>query len=610
MFDTMVITKTVGALCGALLVFLLGKWVADVIYQPGSRHLDPAFVVAIADEPAVDEEEVAELTLAQALANADARAGEALYPQCRACHSLDEGRLGVGPYLHNVLGREIGTVQGFNYSGALPEGETWSYDNLSAFLESPRAWAPGTSMAFAGMPDIQNRANLIAFLIEQSPDYDYVPPEVEEPVEEAPTEEPLEEEAAPADEAAADSEIAQAYAQADAARGQTLWRNCMACHVADSESNRVGPHLYGVMGREVGAVEGFRYSGNLPEGVWGLENMSALIENPREYAPGTTMAFAGVAGVQDRADIIAYMVSVGPEDAEFEAPTEEAPTEEAPAEEAPAEEAPEDEAAVEDEAAAESEIAQAYAQADAARGQTLWRNCMACHVADSESNRVGPHLYGVMGREVGAVEGFRYSGNLPEGVWGLENMSALIENPREYAPGTTMAFAGVAGVQDRADIIAYIVSVGPEDAEFEAPTEEAPAEEAPAEEAPAEEAPEEEAAVEDEAAADSEIAQAYAQADPAAGQTLWRNCMACHVADSESNRVGPHLYGVMGREIGTVEGFRYSGNLPEGVWGLENMSALIENPREFAPGTTMVFPGIADLQDRANIIAYIESVGP
>nr|WP_238380948.1 c-type cytochrome [Alkalilacustris brevis] len=284
------------------------------------------------------------------------------------------------------------------------------------------------------------------------------------------------------------------------------------------------------------------------------------------------------------------------------------------------EEAPVDEAAVEEEAPAvaadESPIRQAFAQADPDSGRALWRNCQACHVADSESNRVGPHLYGVYQREIGAVEGFRYSGNLPEGTWTLENISALIENPREFAPGTSMVYPGMRDLQDRADLIAYLISVGPEDVaeavlSGEAPAEETPAEEAPAEEAPAEEAPveEEEAAVEPEEVNASPIAQAYADADPEAGRALWRNCQACHVADSESNRVGPHLVGVLGREIGAVEGFRYSGNLPEGTWTLENLSAMIENPREFAPGTTMVYPGMRDLQDRANLIAYIDSVG-
>lgn len=326
MFDTMVWTKIIGAFCGALLIFLVGKWVADELYVAGSRDLEPAFSIALADDDA-DVGDVVELTFDQAMAVAEASAGQGLYAQCRACHSLDEGRNGVGPYLHNVMGRDIASVDAFNYSGALPEDEVWQPANLNAFLENPRGWAPGTSMAYAGMRNKQDRANLIAYLIDQSPDFDYTPPEVEEaPAEEAPAEEapvdevPVDEapvddaatteEVPTEDEAAADSPIAQAYAQADASAGQALWRNCQACHVADQETNRVGPHLVGMLGREVGALEGFRYSGNLPEGVWSLENLDAFLENPRGFAPGTTMVYPGMRDLQDRANLIAYIDSL------------------------------------------------------------------------------------------------------------------------------------------------------------------------------------------------------------------------------------------------------------------------------------------------------------
>jgi cytochrome c2 len=110
------------------------------------------------------------------------------------------------------------------------------------------------------------------------------------------------------------------------------------------------------------------------------------------------------------------------------------------------------------------------------------------------------------------------------------------------------------------------------------------------------------------AAAESEFVVAYQDADAAAGERVYRQCQACHVADREQNRVGPHLVGIVGRPIGSIDGFRYSGALPDGEWTLDNLNAWLENPRGFAQGTSMSYAGLRDMQDRANVIAYIESL--
>jgi len=307
MLDTMFFTKVIAAFCGALLVLLLGKWMADELLMPANRTAEAAYVV----DTGVEDEGEAEAapTFAQAFRVASAADGERLWSQCRACHSLDEGSNGLGPYLYNVVGREIEAVDGFNYSGALPEGQAWTPELLSEFLESPRSFAPGTSMAYNGMSSVQDRANMIAYLIDNSPDYEAAEMDAAELAE---PEAEVGAEAAVAGEAAAGSDIVAAFAQADAAAGQQLWRQCMACHVADAETNRVGPHLVGIIGREIGSIEDFRYSGNLPEGTWTLEELAAFIENPRDYAPGTTMAYNGLSGTQQKANLLAYIDSINP----------------------------------------------------------------------------------------------------------------------------------------------------------------------------------------------------------------------------------------------------------------------------------------------------------
>lgn len=95
----------------------------------------------------------------------DAAAGEAAFAQCKACHSLEEGKVSIGPSLHKVVGRAAGSVAGFAYSTAMKSsGITWTEDKIFAYLEKPQSLVPGTKMSFAGYPDAQKRADLIAWL--------------------------------------------------------------------------------------------------------------------------------------------------------------------------------------------------------------------------------------------------------------------------------------------------------------------------------------------------------------------------------------------------------------------------------------------------------------
>lgn len=95
----------------------------------------------------------------------DAAAGERVFALCRSCHVLDEGVNRVGPSLYNIVGRQAGTVPGFNYSDANKNsGVTWTTDVLFEYLEDPKGFMPGTKMAFPGIKNAQDRANLIAYL--------------------------------------------------------------------------------------------------------------------------------------------------------------------------------------------------------------------------------------------------------------------------------------------------------------------------------------------------------------------------------------------------------------------------------------------------------------
>jgi cytochrome c len=110
---------------------------------------------------------------------------------------------------------------------------------------------------------------------------------------------------------AADEPIAVRLAKADPARGAKAVGACKACHTFEKGgANKVGPHLYDVYDRPKGSIEGFGYSaamkGKASE-AWTAENLDGFLKNPKQYMPGTTMAFAGLGKADSRADVVAYL---------------------------------------------------------------------------------------------------------------------------------------------------------------------------------------------------------------------------------------------------------------------------------------------------------------
>ncbi len=130
--------------------------------SPASQEAPAEPETVVEAEPEATEPEV-ELTFADL--TGDAGAGETIFVQCKTCHLLEEGKNGVGPSLYGVIGREAGSIDGFNYSDAnAGSGITWTPEIMFEYLEAPREYLPGTRMAYPGLKDAQDRADLIAYL--------------------------------------------------------------------------------------------------------------------------------------------------------------------------------------------------------------------------------------------------------------------------------------------------------------------------------------------------------------------------------------------------------------------------------------------------------------
>lgn len=106
---------------------------------------------------------------AAAAQDGDVEAGAKVFKKCAVCHSIEEGAPSkAGPNLYGVIGRTTGTLEGFKFSPALVEageaGHVWTVEELSKYLENPKAMLPGNRMTFPGLKKPEDRADVIAYI--------------------------------------------------------------------------------------------------------------------------------------------------------------------------------------------------------------------------------------------------------------------------------------------------------------------------------------------------------------------------------------------------------------------------------------------------------------
>jgi cytochrome c len=165
--DSFEVNKILGAVLFTCLVLLALNIAAGALFTPEPPK-KPGYEIAVQEEPgaAAAAAPAAEQPIEQALASADPQRGQQATRVCQTCHTFEKGGPNkIGPNLWGVVGRKKGTEGGFAYSDAIKsKGGEWTLDDLNKFLASPRGYAPGTKMSFAGLQRENQRADVIAYL--------------------------------------------------------------------------------------------------------------------------------------------------------------------------------------------------------------------------------------------------------------------------------------------------------------------------------------------------------------------------------------------------------------------------------------------------------------
>jgi cytochrome c len=238
------------------------------------------------------------------------------------------------------------------------------------------------------------------------------------------------------------------------------------------------------------------------------------------------------------------------------------------------------------------------AKADPAAGADVFKKCMSCHtITQGGANGIGPNLYGIVGDSIAQGRGgFAFSDALKAhtGKWDFKQLNQWLTDPRAFAAGTKMTFAGLESPQDRANVIVYLNAQG-----SNLPLPPVPASGAAA--APAAGA----------APAASAATAVALVGDPVKGADVFKRCAACHsINQGGANGIGPNLYHIVGDDVGKGRGgYAFSDPVAHkgGKWDAASLDKWLTGPSADIPGTKMTYAGLDNAQDRADLIAYLKA---
>ena len=166
--DSFEFNKYAGWGLAAVLTLLVVNVGSSEMFRPHKPDRPSYVIEGVVEEVAAGAAPVAaEKPIAFYLASASAEKGEGVFKKCAACHNVEKGgAAGIGPNLYGIVGNVHDHMPGYAYSDALMalKGKPWTWDELNRWLISPKAYAPGTKMAFAGISKPEDRASLLLYL--------------------------------------------------------------------------------------------------------------------------------------------------------------------------------------------------------------------------------------------------------------------------------------------------------------------------------------------------------------------------------------------------------------------------------------------------------------
>jgi cytochrome c len=250
------------------------------------------------------------------------------------------------------------------------------------------------------------------------------------------------------------------------------------------------------------------------------------------------------------------------------------------------------------------------AKANPKQGEQEAMVCTACHTFDKgQPNKIGPNLWDVVGGPMGEDRaGYAFSSAMEKTKKGTkltpQVLNTWLTDPQAFIPGTKMTFAGISNPQRRADVIAYLETLTPGGLAAEKKLAAKLAAETPKPAAPA---------AKPAKPAGPSFAALLAKANPKQGEQDAMVCTACHTfKKGQPNMVGPNLWNIVGSPRGEDRnGYDFSSAMEakKGVkWTPALLNKWLTDPQAMIPGTKMTFAGFSSAKERADVIAYLETL--